>query len=330
MRRCWLAALGVLVGACGSGAAPAQPPAQPGVIRGSGSVEVDYAGSLVRVVEERLGPAFASATGYAFAGESRGSVAIANLIRGRVRTPDVFISADPAVDASLAGPAGGNHVSWWVPFASTAMVVAWGQRSRFAAAFEDARAGRRTFESVLEQPGMRLGRTDPELDPKGYRTLWLFQLDEQRTGEAGEARRILGDAQNRDQVFPEEQLVARTQAGQLDAGIFYRVEAVAAGLPRLDLPAAIDQSDPALAASYATSTYTNQKGTTVRGSPIAYTVTIPSTVREPRGAQSFVAFLLGSEARAILDDAGLTWARAPVAGDAATVPPALRPLVGTG
>ena len=120
------------------------------LIRGSGSVHVMYAGSLTRFFEKSFGPSFQAATGFTFQGEGRGSVAIANLIKGKVKTPDILISADPKVDESLHGDANGNYVSWWVPFARTEMVIAWSPKSRFRADFEAAQSGKRTWESVLK------------------------------------------------------------------------------------------------------------------------------------------------------------------------------------
>ncbi|MGH2457640.1 MAG: extracellular solute-binding protein [Chloroflexota bacterium] len=342
-RRAWLgrAATGCL--ALGAGAlvacrasspavaAPASPSAQPGsapsLIRGSGTVSVMYAGSLVTLMEKRVGPAFDEATGFTFQGEGKGSVAIANLIKGKTRTPDIFISADPSVNARLQGPANGDYVSWWVPFARTALVVAWSPKSKFAADFKAARAEKRPWESVLEESGLRLGRTDPALDPKGYRTLWLFQLDEARTGDSGEARKILGPADNPAQIFPEEQLVARLQSGQLDAGIFYQIEAVEAGLPYLELPAAVNQGDPAQATHYATASYTDEKGVTYQGSPILYTVTIPSTARDRLGAESFVQFLFSAGGQKLLIQEGLRSTTPVISGDLSAVPAGLGPVL---
>ncbi|HEX5416543.1 MAG TPA: extracellular solute-binding protein, partial [Chloroflexota bacterium] len=262
-----------------------------------------------------------------FQGEGKGSVAIANLIKGKARTPDIFISADPAVNAMLQGPSNGNYVSWWVPFARTALVIGWSPKSSFASAFEDAKAGKRTWESVLEEPGFRLGRTDPALDPKGYRTIMMFQLDEARTGEKGEAQRILGSPDNAAQIFPEEQLVARLQAGQLDVGVFYQIEAVEAQLPFLDLPAEVNQGDPAQAAHYATASYTDKKGTTYQGSPVLYTVTIPSTAKNQPGAEAFVQYLFGEEGQKLLIQEGLLSAAPVVSGDPKAVPDALQTIV---
>lgn len=297
------------------------------LIHGTGTVNVLYAGSLVTLLEKHVSTAYNQATGFTFQGEGKGSVAAANLIKGKTRTPDIFISADPSVNNSLQGQANGSYVSWWVPFARTTMVVGWSPKSKFAVAFDDAKSGKRTWESVLEEPGFRLGRTDPELDPKGYRTLMLFQLDEKRTGEAGEAQKILGTSDNPDQVFPEEQLVARLQSGQLDAGIFYRIEAVEAGLPYLELPPEINQGDPARTSVYAAATYTDKKGKQYTGSPILYTVTIPSTARNLDGATAFVQFLLSDSGQKLLTDEGLLPAPPVVSGDPGAVPSTLKTLV---
>ena len=118
-----------------AGAAAEQRP-----LRGSGPVNVMYAGSLTALFEKKIGPAFATATGFEFQGEGKGSVAIANLIKGKVRTPDVFVSADPTVNVLLQGAANGDYVRWWTPFARTEMVIGWSPKSRFKEAFESAQS----------------------------------------------------------------------------------------------------------------------------------------------------------------------------------------------
>jgi molybdate/tungstate transport system substrate-binding protein len=314
----------------GCGGTASQPPgglSDSTLIHGSGVVSVIYAASLTSAFERRLGPGFEGATGFSFQGEGKGSIAIANLIRDKVRRPDVFVSADPVANQALQGAANGDYVSWWIPFVRTELVVGWSPKSSFASDFEAARNGKRTWESVLEQPGLKLGRTDPELDPKGYRTLFLLQLDEQRIGQAGLSQKILGASGNPAQIFPEEQLVARLQSGQLDAGFFYTVEAVEAELPYLHLPAEVNQGDPGQAARYATATYTNKKGQTFKGSPVLYTVTIPSTVRNARGAAAFIQYLLSRSGQSQLTQAGLPSVPAQVEGDPGALPAALKPLI---
>lgn len=307
------------------GGAPAGPTsaartARDGVLTGAGPVNVLYAGTLAGVLEHQVKPAFERDTGFTFQGEGKGSIALANLIRDRVRTPDVFISADPSVNATLMGPGNDDLVSWWITFASSELVIGWSPSTRFASSFKEAQAGRRTWTSVLLEPGLRLGRTDPEIDPKGYRTVSMMQLEEQRAGDSTLSRRILGSPGNPAQVFLEEQLVARVQAGELDAGVFFKVEAIEARLPFLSLPPEVNQGDPRLSDVYARAQYTTARGQEHRGSPIVYTLTIPSTARNRLGAISFCQFLLSPAGTAILIREGLSRVVPAVGGDPRRLP----------
>src|ERR1700743_1835651 len=129
-------------------------------------VNVLYAGSLVNLVERSVGPAFEKETGVHFQGYAAGSNKIANEIKGKLRRGDVFISASPKVNTSLMGAANGDHVSWYVGFAESPLMIGYNPRSKFAAEFK-----RRRWDEVLKEPGIRIGRTDPKLDPKGAFTV---------------------------------------------------------------------------------------------------------------------------------------------------------------
>jgi ABC-type molybdate transport system substrate-binding protein len=68
---------------------------------------------------------------------------------------------------SALGAANGNYASWYLGFARTEMVIGYNSNSKFAADFQAAGNGTKPWYQVLEEPGLRLGRTDPLLDPKG-------------------------------------------------------------------------------------------------------------------------------------------------------------------
>jgi len=105
-----LLGLGLLVAAACAALSPAA--------RAAGTVSVLYAGSLVNLMERSLGPAFDKASGDRFQGYAGGSSLLANQIKGNLRRADVFVSAAPKVNDSLMGPANGDWVSWYVPFAN--------------------------------------------------------------------------------------------------------------------------------------------------------------------------------------------------------------------
>ncbi|HVA24863.1 MAG TPA: extracellular solute-binding protein, partial [Chloroflexota bacterium] len=290
-------ACAALLAACGGSKAPASSSAVTPAVSGQ-AVQVLYAGSLVNLMEKGIGPAFKKVSGASYQGQGAGSVALANAIRDKTKTADVFISADPAVNASLMGAANGNWVDWYVLFARTSMVIGYNPKSQFAAGFAKAKAGALPWYQVLEEPGLKLGRTDPNLDPKGYHTLFLFDLAQDYYRVPNLHQKLLGADANPAQVFPEETLESRLEAGALDAGFFYLNETVEKNLPYITLPDEINQSQPAMAAAYGRVSWNNAKGQTVKGSPILYTATVLNQAKDPAAAAAFVQYLLSSAGQA--------------------------------
>ena len=299
-------------------AAAAEPPQNR-------SVSVLYAGSLATIMENGVGPAFSKATGIAYKGEAHGSLGAARLIHDHLRSPDVFISADPAVNENvLMGSKNGNLVTWFATFASSQLVLAYNPKSRFAADFAAAAAGKTPWYEVLAKPGVRFGRGDPTIDPKGYRTLFLFNLAGKHYRRP-EIPALLGEALNPAQVLPEVSLLARVESGQFDAGIFYKHEIVAYKLPFVSFPPEINLSDSRFAGFYAQATYTTPNGERVSGAPILFTITIPKTVKDQAAAKAFVRFLLSSPE--LLKRFGFGIVEHRVGGDRAQVPADLRGLL---
>ncbi len=300
-------------------------PLAPRVVSSEEAVSVLYAGSLAGVMENGVGPAFTHATGIAYQGEAQGSLAGARMIRDKLRVPDVYISADPAVNERvLMGAANGNLVNWYLTVAASQLVLGYNPASKFAAKIEDARAGRITWYELLETPGFRFGRGDPSIDPKGYRTIFMFDL----AGtfyQRPEIPKLLGEPRNPAQVYPEIVLLARLEAGEFDAAIFYKHEAVAHRLPYLTLPPQINLGDQNFAASYAQESYDSPAGEHVVGAPILFTITIPATVRHETAALAFTKFVLSSDA--LLTQNGFTTVSHQVGGDAGLVPAELRGFI---
>ena len=261
------------------------------------TVNVLYAGSLVHMMEQRVAPAFEKATGTSFQGFAGGSNMLANQIKGKLRRADVFISASPTVNKSLMGADNGNWVSWYAGFAESPLLIGYNPQSRFAQSLLTQR-----WDKALTQPGIRIGRTDPKLDPKGAFTIQLLDQAQKLYNDPTLSQRLLGDPENPEQVMPEETLVGRLQSGQLDAGFFYTTETTDLRIPAVRLP-----SDFNIKASY--------------------TITVLNNAPNDAGARKFVAFLLGDEGRQIMRDAGIEVLTPKVTGDASAVPADLQPVL---
>jgi molybdate/tungstate transport system substrate-binding protein len=283
-----------------------------------------YAGSLGNLMEMDVGPSFTRATRYKYLGEAKGSVLAANLIKEKLRTPDVFISADPKVNQRLMGNENGDLVRWYATIFGNEMVLGYNPDSRFAAELKQVGANDPRLYEILQEKGFRLGRGDPELEPKGYRTLFLFDLAEKHYQQPGLAQKILNNAEHPTLVFPEEQLVARLEAGQLDAGIFYRNEVAEHSLPFIKFPRELNLGEPDLDPEYGTATYVSPKGPKYAGSAIVYSVTIPENSKNREGAIALVGFLLSVEGQKIVEKHAFRTIQPVVSGEIDAVPPTLQ------
>jgi molybdate/tungstate transport system substrate-binding protein len=288
-------------------------------------VSVMYAASLIKTFEETLAPAFQEDTGYPYQGEARGSLQIANMILDGLRRPDVFVSAGTIPIKKIMDETD-PLVDWLVKFGSAEMVIAYTPRSRFFDDLENARTGEIPWYEVVSKPGLKFGRTDPELDPKGYYMIISAELANKYYNDSGLKQRILGEDRNPAQIFPEETLKTILEQGQLDAAAAYKHEAVARGLPYIALPAEINLADPALSNLYKTASYTldDGNGQTVIGEPIYFSFTIPNTVKNLEGATSFGEFILSNAGRVILESEGLNPIEPVIEGSTQNVPPVIK------
>ncbi|AMM21769.1 hypothetical protein AX769_18470 [Frondihabitans sp. PAMC 28766] len=238
-------------------------------ITGTGNVSVLYAGSLLGLMENTVGPAYDKATGFTFAGMGAGSNALATEISGKTMKADVFISAAPAVNQMLEGSTNGDWVSWYATFASSKLVIGINPKSKFAADLTS-----KPWYDVVGEPGFKLGSTDALTDPKGK--LSVEALNNAAKSENKPALATIAKSYNN--VQPEESLVARLQAGQLDAAFFYASEAKAAKLQTIPL------------------TGQNLKA--------IYTITEVNHAPNSKGAQAFIQYLLGSKGQAAMKKFG--------------------------
>jgi molybdate/tungstate transport system substrate-binding protein len=151
---------------------------------------------------------------------------------------------------------------------------------------------------VLQEPGIKIGRTDTKLDPKGALTLTLLKRAETFYNSPGLSEKIIGRPS-----VPEDLEAALLQSGVLDVGFFYSTETADSKIPALSLPPAITPK-------------------------AIYTVTILHNAPNPEGADKFVSFLLGSDGQYLLKEHGLTLQKMGVSGDASAVPQDIRAIVG--
>ncbi len=233
--------------------------------------------------------------------EAAGSRTSARKISDLGRRCDVMASADYTVIDELLIP---GHASWNIKFAANEMAVVFSERSK--------RSGEMTagnWFDILLDPGVTFGRSDPDSDPCGYRTVLTMRLAERHYSAEGLADRML--AKDRRFIRPKEtDLLALLETGTIDYIFLYRSVAVQHGLPFLRLPGEINLGDPLLSDSYGEASVEisgRAPGEIIvkRGEPMVYGMTIPLNAPYPELAARFVGFMLDAEkGMKVMEEAG--------------------------
>jgi molybdate/tungstate transport system substrate-binding protein len=260
-------------------------------------LQVAYAGSMGSLMDGGVRPAIAKALGAQLQGRAQGSTGLANLIVAGSIRPDVFMSVTPE-PMRIVLKAGKAQSA--LPIARTEMAIAYSPHSQYAAALAKAgTSGAKPWWQILETPGFRFGRTDPNTDPQGLNVIFVIQLAERHYHQPGLAEKILGPQINPQQIFQEPQVMARVQAGQLDASSAYKTQPAALGLPFLSLPPEINLGFASMENEYQQASVT-LNGKAHRPSPLVFYAAVLKDAPQPKLAVRFVAWLQSPEARQIL------------------------------
>ena len=306
-------------------------PALPSTVKGN--VTVYYAASLQNLMTSFINPDFTLSYGYQVTPVSAASGTLTTRLQ-QGAAADVFISAAISYDTTLLaskvpGRPSTSVLSWYATFARSRLGIAYNINSPFRATLDAVASGALPWYTALDttQFNMKIGRTDPNIDPKGYRTVIMARLAENYYKVPGIAARVLGSPRNNLQLYTEQNLEELLQQGNIDAGFFYECEHAWTGNLRfVYLPQQIDFSNSSLNAYYAKANYTNTvTGTVSKGSAVIYTVAIPALAPNPVAAVDYVSNLLSLNGGAQLVGEGLyPTAHVTFVGNLSAVPTAIR------
>lgn len=254
--------------------------------------------------------------------EPAGSRDTARKVSDLHRPCDVLGSADYKVIDNLLIP---DHASFNIRFAANEMIIAHTERSKYA----DEITGENWTEILLRED-VTFGRSDPDSDPCGYRTVMLFQLAEKHTARTGLADQLLSKHGSRYIRPKETDLLALLEIGEIDYLPIYRSVAAQHGLHFVVLPDEINLRATEHADIYATAKVevTGKKPgelITRTGAPIVYGITIPDSAPNRDLALAYVELLLSPEGQALMERNGQLPIVPAIADDLEAVPESLRP-----
>lgn len=262
-------------------------------------IRVTYAGSMGKVMDQGLGPAFAKADNGEYQGQGQGAYGMARLLASHKIEADAFVSITPGPmqilkDAGLIDEA--------VPVASTSMVIAYSPKGKHATQFAQASQMKDgSWLNLLAQKDVSFGRTDPYVDPKGQNIVFTLMLAEKYYAMPGIVDKVLGSLQNPKQTHQEGGLLARLESGQVDAAAGYESEVRSAHLPYVALPDEINLSNPAMAKPWYDTVSFNIKDSKgndqrLQTQPMVFYAAVLKNA--PNGAaqgQKFVSFMQSAE-----------------------------------
>jgi len=253
-------------------------------------LDVAYAGSMGSMMEGPVKAAAAS-LGIEMRGRAQGSDALAQLIVGGTIPVDVFIPVTPGPMMTVLKAGKAQHA---IPLARTEMVIAYSPKSGFAEAFAS-----QPWYEVLQQPGVRFGRTDPATDPQGRNIIFTMQLAETYYKQPGLAKKILGGTVNASQIFSEPTVEARLQSGELDAASAYKTQPGPFDLPFIALPDEINLGNASMHALYDAASLDLNGKTYHPQALVYYAATITGSPHADKAA-AFVQWFLSPAGQAIL------------------------------
>lgn len=254
----------------------------------SGTITIFHAGSLSYPLREVIKEFNKEYPGIKVLTESSGSVAGARKITDLNRICDVYATADYKVIEELLYP---DHANWYIAFARNEMAIVFTDLSRYAREINNE-----NWHRIMLQNDVRFGRSDPDSDPCGYRTLMMWQL-------AGMYYRLPGfhsQMLQKDTRFirPKEvDLLALLETSTIDYVFLYRSVAEQHKLKYIILPDSVNLGNPDLESHYR-QVDVSLRGTApgekiiMNGEPMVYAVTIPVGASCPQKAEIFLEFLL--------------------------------------
>jgi molybdate/tungstate transport system substrate-binding protein len=202
--------------------------------------------------------------------EAAGSVASVRKITDLNREADIMASADYRIINEMLLP---EFASWNICFAANEMVLACRDDSPVASMISQD-----NWMDVLLQEETYYGRSNPDHDPCGYRTLITLKLAEAYYQRPGMAERIL----QKDKRFirpKETDLLALLESGTIEAIFIYRSVAEQHGLSYITLPDSINLKQRELADWYATASVSIAgkvpgERILLNGAPMVYGITM--------------------------------------------------------
>ena len=244
--------------------------------------------------------------------EAAGSRACARKITDIGKPADVMASAAYKVIDTLLIP---DFARFNVQFATNEMAIAYTEKSKYAAEITE-----KNWTEIFLRKGVKVGHSNPNLDPCGYRSILVTQLAERYYKQPNFYAKLMGygesysnGEENRDKIIvrpKETDLLGLIEAGAYDYLYIYKSVAEQHGLKYITLPPEVSLKDKQFSDVYKNASIQisgKKPGSfiTKKGAAMVYGITVVENEKKglPKnreGAVKFVDFVLSPEGQAIM------------------------------
>ena len=220
--------------------------------------------------------------------EAAGSIDCARKITELGRCCDILASADNSVIDQILIPKYANEN---IPFAGNSMAIVYTPSSKYSDIINLV-----NWYKILLKPDVYIGRSDPNADPCGYRTLLTLKLAQKYYNSPFELNQFT-DKDTRFIRPKEVDLLSLLESHAIDYIFIYKSVAIQHNLNYLELPDEINLGQNSLAELY-NSVQIKVRGSkpgdtlTMLGTPITYSLTYPNCSKNRKLAEEFVDFIL--------------------------------------
>lgn len=258
--------------------------------------------------------------------EASGSVDAVKKITDLGKKADVLASADYSLIETMMMP---EYASWGILFARNEMVLAYTDESQGHNGINST-----NWQDILRQSGVKIGFSDPNSDPCGYRALMVIKLHELYISHDNLFQDLIVNNSaftqtkvnnswelnapsdqkpaNNIVIRPKEtDLVALLEVHTIDYLFIYKSIAVQhadSGMKYIELDQRENLGNHSMDDSYGVVSVVKNYGTEgaklVKGRSIVYGLTIPKCSEHPDLALKFVEFILSDKGRAVFQNCG--------------------------
>jgi molybdate/tungstate transport system substrate-binding protein len=219
--------------------------------------------------------------------EVNGSQVVCRKVTELGRECDIMMLADNGLFKKMAS----SHCSWRIDFLHDEIVLAVGLRAKKV---DDAE---NDWIPVLLNEDLTIGRVDENLGPVGYRSLMVWKLS-----ESEKYPDLLNNLKLRCDKIAEHagQLAALLSTGDVDYGFLYKSTCIKHDIRFIPLEKSVNLASGEVDYSGAEITVEKagggeNKSFTVSGSPITYSISIPSNVKDRDAAKKFILLFLSKD-----------------------------------